>query len=85
MARISQTTDRNHNLLHALAALLSDAFLTASFHSSVGIETGYGLDGRGSIPDRGKRFVFSTPQRPDRLRSPLGTGRSFREFKEAGT
>jgi hypothetical protein len=26
--------------------------------SSVGIATAYGLDGRGSIPDGGKRFVF---------------------------
>jgi hypothetical protein len=34
--------------------------------SSVGITTGYGLDGRGSIPGRGKGFV-SSPQGPDRL------------------
>jgi hypothetical protein len=34
------------------------------FLSSVGIATGYGLDGRGSISDRGKGFV-STAQRPD--------------------
>jgi hypothetical protein len=33
---------------------------------SVGIATGYGLDDRSSVPDRGKRF-FSTPQRPDRM------------------
>jgi hypothetical protein len=33
-------------------------------NSSVGIATGYRLDGRGSIPGRGKGF-FSTPQRPD--------------------
>jgi hypothetical protein len=33
--------------------------------SSVDIPTGYGLDGRGSIPGRGKRF-FCTPQGPDR-------------------
>jgi hypothetical protein len=30
---------------------------------------GYGLDCRGSIPSRGKRF-FSTPQRPDRIWDP---------------
>jgi hypothetical protein len=36
---------------------------------SVGITTGYGLDGRGSISGRVKRF-FSTPQRPDRLWGP---------------
>jgi hypothetical protein len=34
--------------------------------SSVRIAMGWGLDGRGSIPDRGKKF-FATPQRPDRL------------------
>jgi hypothetical protein len=28
--------------------------------------TGYWLDGRGSIPGKGKRF-FSVPQHPDRL------------------
>jgi hypothetical protein len=33
---------------------------------SVGIVTGYGLDDRGSIPDRGWEF-FSSPPRPDRL------------------
>jgi hypothetical protein len=33
--------------------------------SSVGIETGYGLDGQSSIPAE-VRF-FSSPQRPDRL------------------
>jgi hypothetical protein len=32
----------------------------------VGIAMGYGLDGRGSIPGRSKRF-FSFPQCPDRL------------------
>jgi hypothetical protein len=37
---------------------------TRSRDSSVGIATGYWLDGQGSIPGRGKRF-FSTPQRPD--------------------
>jgi hypothetical protein len=43
---------------------------------SVGIATGYGPDGRGLIPDRGKRF-FSTPQRPNRPFYPMGTGGSF--------
>jgi hypothetical protein len=37
--------------------------------SSVGIATDYGLDGRGLIPDRGKRVLFSL-QRPDRLWGP---------------
>jgi hypothetical protein len=36
---------------------------------AISIATGYGLDGRGSIPDRGKRF-FPIPQRPDRLWGP---------------
>jgi hypothetical protein len=35
-----------------------------------GIAAGYTLDGRDSIPGRGKRF-FSTPQRADRLWGPL--------------
>jgi hypothetical protein len=40
-----------------------------SQYSSMGTATGYGLDGRGSIPGRVKRR-FSTPQYPDRLWSP---------------
>jgi hypothetical protein len=32
--------------------------------SSVGIETGYGLDGRDSIPDRGEIFFFTVASRP---------------------
>jgi hypothetical protein len=35
----------------------------------VGIATGYGIDGRGSIPERGK---ISPPQRPDPFLDPLG-------------
>jgi hypothetical protein len=34
--------------------------------SLVGIATGYGLDGQGSITSRGK-ICFCTPQRPDRV------------------
>jgi hypothetical protein len=37
---------------------------TCPFHSSVGIATGYGLDGRVSIPGRGKIFLFSIASRP---------------------
>jgi hypothetical protein len=37
-----------------------------SWTSLVETETGYGLDGWGSIPDLGKRFFFS-PQHPERL------------------
>jgi hypothetical protein len=32
---------------------------------------GYGLDGQGSIPGKGKRFLY-TPQRPDQLWGPPG-------------
>jgi hypothetical protein len=56
--------------------------------SSVGIATGYGLDGRGSIPCRAKRF-FSSPQLPDSLWGPLSLissapGGSFTRGKPAG-
>jgi hypothetical protein len=34
------------------------------FMSSVGIAMGYGLDGWGSIPGRGKNFIFSIMSRP---------------------
>jgi hypothetical protein len=37
-----------------------------SRNSSVGIATGSGIDGRGSIPGKGKMFFF-TPHRPDWL------------------
>jgi hypothetical protein len=40
-----------------------------SWDSLVRIATGYGLDGRGSIPGKGKRFI-SCPQCPDRLCRP---------------
>jgi hypothetical protein len=49
-----------------------DRFLYTHYSKIIftcGIATGYGLDGRGSIPGRGKR-LFSTPQRPDRLWGP---------------
>jgi hypothetical protein len=38
--------------------------------SSVSIGTGYMLEGRRSMPGRGKRFL-SNPQRPDRLWGPF--------------
>jgi hypothetical protein len=37
--------------------------------SALNIPTGYGLDSRGSVLGRGKRF-FSSPQRPDRHLGP---------------
>jgi hypothetical protein len=53
--------------------------------SSVGTEKGYGLDGRGSIPSKGKWFV-STLQRSDcsgvyQASYPMGTGTVFLEIK----
>jgi hypothetical protein len=44
--------------------------INGALNRSVGIETGYGPDGRVSIPDRVQR-LFSTPQRPDCLWGPL--------------
>jgi hypothetical protein len=49
--------------------------------SSIIVATGYGLDGQGLIPGRGKRFLC-TPQCSDRLWGhpacyPMGTGGSF--------
>jgi hypothetical protein len=56
-------------------------------YSRVGIGTEYRLDGRCSIPDRGKKFVSSS-QRPDQLRGLpsflLGGGVSFPGGKAAG-
>jgi hypothetical protein len=39
-------------------------WLIKSRNSSVGMATGYGLDGRDSIPNRGKVFLFFTASRP---------------------
>jgi hypothetical protein len=55
--------------------------------SSVGIATGNGLNGQGSIPGREKK-CFSTPQRPDGLWAlttsyPMGTKGSFPGGKAA--
>jgi hypothetical protein len=44
--------------------------LNSSRDNSVSTATGYGLDGWGSIPSRGKK-LFSSPQRRDRLWDPL--------------
>jgi hypothetical protein len=50
----------------------------------VGNATSYELDGRGSIPGRAKRF-FSSPQRPDRLWSPLSLlHNGYRELLHRG-
>jgi hypothetical protein len=47
----------------------SSPFKRDSRDSSVGIQTGYGLNGSGSIRGRGKVF-FSSPQVSDRLWGP---------------
>jgi hypothetical protein len=47
--------------------------------SSVSIVSDYGLDDRGSIPDKGRRFFFQ-PLRPDRLWT-MGTGGPVPEGK----
>jgi hypothetical protein len=43
---------------------LNETCCFTSPDSSVSIATGYGLDGRGSIPRRGKIFLFSTVSTP---------------------
>jgi hypothetical protein len=48
--------------------------------TSVGIATGYGLDGRDSNPDRDKVFLFSTTSRPAETHPPsypMSTGGDF--------
>jgi hypothetical protein len=57
--------EANREECHA-SAFLAKKKINYSQASSVGKETGYGLDGRGSIPGRDNRLV-STLQRPDRL------------------
>jgi hypothetical protein len=57
-------------------------------NSSVGIATGYVLEGRAPIPGGYKRF-FSTPRRPDGLWAipayPMGTANSLPGGKAART
>jgi hypothetical protein len=43
----------------------------------VGIATGYGLDGRGSIPGRGKRFFSTASMLAHPASYPVGNGGSF--------
>jgi hypothetical protein len=54
-----------------------------SYSNRVGIATGYKLDGRGSIPGRGRRFM-SSPQGPDRLPYPMGMPGYFSGDNAAG-
>jgi hypothetical protein len=46
------------------AVFFSLLLLPPLWDSSVGIVTGYGLYGRGSIPGKGKIFLLSTESRP---------------------
>jgi hypothetical protein len=43
---------------------MQDTHFDYSWDSSVGIVTGYGLDCRGSVPDRGEIILFSIASRP---------------------
>jgi hypothetical protein len=56
--------------------------------SSVGIATGYGLDGRGSIPGRARRFYQLHNVKIGPGAHPasylMGTGGSFPEVKRSG-
>jgi hypothetical protein len=56
--------------------------------SSVGIATGYGLDGRGSIPGRGKTFLIllsvKTGSEAHPVACKMGTGVSFPGVKASG-
>jgi hypothetical protein len=56
--------------------------------NSVGIAGGYGLDGPGSSPGRGKIFLFSTASRPTLgahpASYPMGSRGSFLRGKAAG-
>jgi hypothetical protein len=53
--------------------------------SSVGIVTAYGLDDRGGgSSNPGRKKIFTSPYRPDRLWGPPGTGSFFPEVKRQG-
>jgi hypothetical protein len=65
--------------------MMSYFFAPKSRDSAVGITTSYGLDDRGdrsSSPGRVKNFL--SPNRPNRLYYPMGTGGSFPGGKAAG-
>jgi hypothetical protein len=62
----SSTTRKQSIFLHPIYLR---PILIWSWDASVGIATGYGLDGWSSIPGRDKRF-FSSPQRPHRFCGP---------------
>jgi hypothetical protein len=66
LVRVSSSIGLNITGVSKIILLM---LVQVSRDASVGIVTGYRLDGRGSIPGRGKIF-FSSPQRPDRLLGP---------------
>jgi hypothetical protein len=53
-----------YRIQFTLPPCLFQIALYPSRDSSAGIATGYEVDGRGSIPGRGKIFLFSTASRP---------------------
>jgi hypothetical protein len=55
---------QKHNFTHKKMFTKIWIHLHSRFHSSVSIETGYGLDGRGSNPGRGTIFLSYTASRP---------------------
>jgi hypothetical protein len=59
----------NSAFLYRIMKMCKITDIFRSRDSSVGIGVGYGLDGRGLINGRGKKY-FSTPQRPDQLLRP---------------
>jgi hypothetical protein len=63
-------------------------YMIVSRHSPVGIVTGYGLDGRGSIPGRDKIFsllhIVQISSGAYTASYPKGTGGAFHGDKAAG-
>jgi hypothetical protein len=55
-----------YTILHRIILFKHYTLYFKNRDSSVTIATGYGQDGRGSIPSRGWEF-FSSPPRPDQL------------------
>jgi hypothetical protein len=67
---------------------IKDITMNVNRDSTIDIAMGYGLDGRGSIPGRGRDFLYSTASRPslEPTQPPIqrGTGGSFPGSKAAG-
>jgi hypothetical protein len=67
--QINRDQIQNPQLITAAETLTRNYMYIKSRDSSVGIQMGYELNGRGSIPGRGKWFL-SSPHLVDRLSSP---------------